>query len=63
MEEILQSTFRRGQVNAPMSDRFHRQGPAFDRLWPDSAELGAAASRRLTEVQRSCCQGSREGSP
>src|SRR6266404_2700635 len=24
--------------------------------WPDSADLGVAASRRLSEVYRSCCQ-------
>jgi hypothetical protein len=31
--------------------------------WPDSADLGVAASRQQSEVLRSCWQGSLEGSP
>ena len=33
------------------------------RLWPDSADLGVAASRLLSGVHLSCCQRSRKGRP
>jgi hypothetical protein len=32
-------------------------------LWPDPADLGGAARRRLSGVHRSRCQRRREGSP
>src|SRR5258708_20429812 len=60
---IMSSLLARLSEQIPDSGALLLAAHVNDRLWPDSADLGAAASRLLSGVHLSCCQRSRKGRP